>query len=107
MAMNPSANFLMYARMRDPPRWSTIELLDLIAFSIVDQRGGSRMRAYIRKLALGFIAMSFVLCQARAQQAPADAKQTDSSTIAPDGTAYVTRLGPIPTTISPAAQQGL
>jgi len=83
------------------------ELLDLIAFSIVDQRGGFRMRAYTRKLALGFIAMSFVLCQARAQQAPADAKQTDSSTIAPDGTAYVTRVVPVPTTISPEAQQVL
>jgi len=65
------------------------------------------MRVCTRKLALGFIAMSFVLCQGRAQQASADAKQTDSSTIAPDGTAYVTRMVPVPTTISPEAQKVL
>jgi acetyl esterase/lipase len=71
------------------------------------------MRVCTRKFALGFIAMSFVLCQARAQQASPDAKltdsarQTDSSTIAPDGTAYVTRIVPVPTTISPEAQKVL
>lgn len=65
------------------------------------------MRVCTRKLALGFIAMSFVLNQAHAQQASADAKQTDSSTIAPDGTAYVTRVVPVPTTISPEAQKVL
>jgi monoterpene epsilon-lactone hydrolase len=65
------------------------------------------MRGCTRKLALGVIAMSLVLCQGRAQQASADAKQTDSSTIAPDGTAYVTRVVPVPTTISPEAQKVL
>jgi acetyl esterase/lipase len=39
--------------------------------------------------------------QALAQQ------QTDSSKIAPDGTAYVTRVVPVPTTISPEAQKML
>jgi hypothetical protein len=60
-----------------------------------------------RKLALGFIVMSLMLCEGRAQQGPADCKQTDSSTIAPDGTAYVTRIVPVPTTISPEAQKVL
>ncbi len=71
------------------------------------------MRGYTRKFALGFMVMSFVLFQARAQQASPNAKltdsarQTDSSTIAPDGTAYVTRIVPVPTTISPEAQKSL
>ena len=34
-------------------------------------------------------------------------QQTDSSTIAPDGTAYVTRVVPVPKTISPEAQKML
>src|SRR6267143_3169330 len=59
------------------------------------------------KFALGFVAMSLVLCQGRAQQASAGAKPTDSSMIAPDGTAYVTRVVPVPTTISPEAQKVL
>jgi acetyl esterase/lipase len=51
--------------------------------------------------------MPLMLIQGRAQQAPADHKLTDSSTIAPDGTAYVTRVVPVPTTISPEAQKVL
>jgi acetyl esterase/lipase len=35
------------------------------------------------------------------------AQQTDSSRIGPDGTAYVTRVVPVPSTISPAAQKML
>src|SRR6202045_801136 len=65
------------------------------------------MRGYAGKLALGVIAISFMLSQGSAQQAPADRKLTDSSTIAPDGTAYVTRVVPVPTTISPEAQKVL
>jgi monoterpene epsilon-lactone hydrolase len=65
------------------------------------------MRGYARKLALGVIAISLILSQGSAQQAPADRKLTDSSTIAPDGTAYVTRVVPVPTTISPEAQKVL
>ena len=38
-----------------------------------------------------------------AQQHP----QSDSSTIAPDGTAYVTRIVPVPRTVSPEAQKSL
>ena len=59
------------------------------------------------KLALGVIAISLMLNQGSAQQAPADRKLTDSSAIAPDGTAYVTRVVPVPTTISPEAQKVL
>jgi monoterpene epsilon-lactone hydrolase len=62
------------------------------------------MRGYARRLALGVIAISLMLSQGSAQQAPADRRLTDSSTIAPDGTAYVTRVVPVPTTISPEAQ---
>jgi acetyl esterase/lipase len=40
-------------------------------------------------------------------QAPVGAPQADSSKIAPDGTAYVTRIIPVPTTISPEAQKWL
>lgn len=65
------------------------------------------MRRYAGKLALGVIAISLMLNQGSAQQAPADRKLTDSSTIAPDGTAYVTRVVPVPTTISPEAQKVL
>jgi monoterpene epsilon-lactone hydrolase len=45
--------------------------------------------------------------QAFAQQAPCDAKQTNSSKIASDGTAYVTRIMPVPNTVSPEAQKVL
>ncbi len=40
-------------------------------------------------------------------QAPAGAPKADSSKIAPDGTAYVTRIVPVPTTVSPEAQKFL
>jgi epsilon-lactone hydrolase len=65
------------------------------------------MRRYAGKLALGVIAISLMLNHGSAQQAPADRKLTDSSAIAPDGTAYVTRVVPVPTTISPEAQKVL
>lgn len=41
-----------------------------------------------------------------AQKVPSN-KQSNSSTIAPDGTAYVTRIVPVPKTISPEAQKML
>jgi len=49
----------------------------------------------------------FAASQGFAQQAPCNGKLTNSSTIAPDGTAYVTRVVPIPATISPEAQKVL
>ena len=42
-----------------------------------------------------------------AQQDPGPGQQTDSSRIGADGTAYVTRVVPVPTTISPEAQKML
>src|SRR5260370_2820470 len=65
------------------------------------------MRVSTRRFVLGFIGMSMMVREGRAQQAPGDRKQSDSSTIAPDGTAYVTRVVPVPTTISPEAQKVL
>jgi acetyl esterase/lipase len=53
------------------------------------------------------IALSFFANRGFAQQAPDGAKQSNSSTIAPDGTAYVTRIVPVPATISPEAQKML
>lgn len=57
------------------------------------------------KLALVIITLTFAFGGANGQQGSPDVKQTDSSTIAPDGTAYVTRIVPVPTTISPEAQK--
>jgi len=58
------------------------------------------MRSFSGALFLG----AFLACTAHtnAQQA-----QADSSTIAPDGTAYISRVVPVPTTVSPAAQRAL
>jgi acetyl esterase/lipase len=53
-------------------------------------------------LAAALLALSTTLTVA--QQAP---EQKDSSTIAPDGTAYITRIVPVPTTVSPEAQKML
>jgi epsilon-lactone hydrolase len=65
------------------------------------------MCARRRQLLLAVIAVSLTAGQARAQQTSVDVKQTDSSKIAADGTAYVTRIVPVPTTISPEAQKML
>jgi monoterpene epsilon-lactone hydrolase len=59
------------------------------------------------QLLLAVIAVSLSAGQVRSQQPSADGKQTDSSTIAADGTAYVTRVVPVPTTVSPEAQKVL
>ena len=50
------------------------------------------------------LAVSFTAAHAPAQQ---PLPQQDRSTIAPDGTAYVTRIVPVPTTISPEARKAL
>jgi len=57
---------------------------------------------------LGFVAIcvSQALCQSFAQSS-GDVPQTDSSKIGPDGTAYISRVVPVPTTISPEAQKVL
>jgi monoterpene epsilon-lactone hydrolase len=65
------------------------------------------MGAYGRTILLVAILVSVSAGQACTQQAPCDAKQTNSSKIAPDGTAYVTRIMPVPNTVSPEAQKVL
>ena len=59
------------------------------------------------KFALAVIATSPVVSPVLAQQPPCDGKQSNSSKIAADGTAYVTRIVPVPATISPEAQKSL
>jgi len=61
----------------------------------------------ILKFALAIIATPLSVSPALAQQSPCDGKQTNSSKIAADGTAYVTRIVPVPATISPEAQKSL
>jgi len=65
------------------------------------------MRACTRQTLLAGIAISIFASHTPAQQTPCDAKQTNSSKIGPDGTAYVTRIMPVPATISPEAQKVL
>jgi monoterpene epsilon-lactone hydrolase len=57
------------------------------------------MRLGTVELVIGTLAVSLAAAQAAAQ--------TDSSKIMPDGTAYVTRVVPVPTTVSPEAQKML
>src|SRR5713101_6999856 len=61
----------------------------------------------ILKFALAIIATPLSVSPALAQQSPCDGKQTNSSKIAADGAAYVTRIVPVPATISPEAQKSL
>ena len=64
------------------------------------------MGARRRQLLVAVVAV-LTAGRARAQKASVDVKQTDSSKIAADGTAYVTRIVPVPTTVSPEAQKML
>jgi hypothetical protein len=65
------------------------------------------MDGFKTRFVRGVMAVSLVLGQGLAYQAFGDGQQTDSSRIGPDGTAYVTRVVPVPTTISPEAQKVL
>src|SRR5579863_4803910 len=65
------------------------------------------MHAFAKTAALGLLLALLTAASGIAQQTPCAAKQSDSGTIAPDGTAYVTRIVPVPTTISPEAQKVL
>jgi monoterpene epsilon-lactone hydrolase len=65
------------------------------------------MNASGRVLVLSGMIAALAANQTFAQQPPSDGKHTNSSTIAPDGTAYVTRIVPVPTTVSPEAQKML
>jgi epsilon-lactone hydrolase len=59
--------------------------------------------------AVGVIVGAFLLCAGcPGQQTPAEAKiQADTSVVGSDGTVYVTRIVPVPTTVSPEAQRML
>jgi len=63
------------------------------------------MRAFSLYFIFGATAVLLASSTAVAQQAPCEIKQVNSSTIAPDGTAYVTRIVPVPGTVSPEAQK--
>jgi epsilon-lactone hydrolase len=65
------------------------------------------MRGRKRKLVLTTMGVLLMSCGGIAGQGSDDEKLTDSSKIGPDGTAYVTRVIPVPTTISPEAQKML
>src|SRR5258708_25755044 len=67
--------------------------------------GGFGMRKYRISLALTVLLALLASSAAFAQEAPRNSKQTNSSKIASDGTAYVTRIVPVPTTVSPEAQK--
>src|ERR1035438_2383695 len=60
-----------------------------------------------RQFVLGVVAILLAASEGFAQQVTRGGQQTDSSRIDPDGTAYVTRVVPVPTTISPEAQKVL
>lgn len=61
----------------------------------------------IMRWILGGVFLSLALGVGLAQQPSGDEPRADASKIAADGTAYVTRVIPVPTTISPEAQKML
>ena len=65
------------------------------------------MRRSIELFVAGFLFISLTAVQHVVGQSSGDKKPMDSSKIAPDGTAYVTRVVPVPTTVSPEAQKVL
>jgi epsilon-lactone hydrolase len=65
------------------------------------------MSGYQRRFILVVTLSSIMASCGLAQKAPCGTKQTNSSTIAPDGTVYVTRIVPVPATVSPEAQKVL
>jgi epsilon-lactone hydrolase len=65
------------------------------------------MRRCINLFVAGFLFISFAAAQNVAGQSSREEKPMNSSKIAPDGTAYVTRVVPVPTTVSTEAQQML
>ncbi len=65
------------------------------------------MRRCIKLFVTGFLFILLAAAQTLRGQSFREEKQMDSSKIAPDGTAYVTRVVPVPTTISLEAQKML
>src|SRR6266853_3304400 len=80
---------------------------NLLFCGALKRHGGFAMGSRILKFALAVIATLLSVSPVLAQQSPCDGKQTNSSKIAADGTAYVTRIVPVPATISPEAQKVL
>jgi len=65
------------------------------------------MRRCLKLFVAGSCFISFAATQNVAGQSSREEKPMNSSKIAPDGTAFVTRVVPVPTTVSPEAQQML
>jgi len=65
------------------------------------------MRRHIKLFVTGSLFISFAAPHNVAGQSSREEKPMNSSKIAPDGSAYVTRVVPVPTTISSEAQQML
>src|SRR5215467_14576344 len=63
------------------------------------------MRPKSASILLATISIALVSPLAVLAQAPCEARQTNSSKIASDGTDYVTRIVPVPNTVSPEAQK--
>ena len=65
------------------------------------------MDGWRRQVLLAVAVVSLAAAQARSQETPNNGRESDSSKIAADGTAYVTRVVPVPSTVSPEAQKVL
>jgi epsilon-lactone hydrolase len=69
---------------------------------------GFRKSASLRTLTLGLLALGTMIPIANAQETPASSvPETNSSFIDANGTAHITRVVPVPATISPEAQKAL
>jgi hypothetical protein len=64
------------------------------------------MKLKLLAIAIGFYALTASSSLGRAQQAPA-VPQADSSTIDSNGIAHITRVVPLPQTVSPQARKSL
>src|SRR5258708_1761646 len=69
--------------------------------------GGFGMRKHRISLALTVLLALLASMAAVGKDAPCNSKETNSRTIASDGTAHVNRIVPVPTTVSPEAQKML
>src|SRR5271156_4767761 len=76
---------------------------------LILRRISGRQRSRRVMSAVGVAAGAFLFCVCcPGQQKPAEATiQADTSVVGSDGTVYVTRIVPVPTTVSPEAQKML
>ncbi len=73
-----------------------------------DARSGERLdNVRWHRIYLTLLCGGLVLTAANLRAQNAAPLQADSSTVTPDGTAHVTRVVPVPTTVSPQAQRSL